>query len=192
MIARLFLRAKHWQIFLLLFAIPTAAEIAAMGSVPPTVRSLKDLGEAGLLFGGMMVLYMFCFLAWFWSMGSFLSSIVKPALKLKMGFFRFALVYPALYIFAFLPVLLSPEPAWLAAIVPFHLFAMFCLFYSLYFVSRNLVLAEKGEPASFYDYAGPFFLIWFYPIGVWIVQPRINRLYAEGRNAERFTGTEAG
>jgi len=47
----------------------------------------------------------------------------------------------------------------------------------IYFVSKSLVLAETGRPAVFYDYAGPFFLVWFFPIGVWIVQPRINRLY---------------
>jgi uncharacterized RDD family membrane protein YckC len=46
-------------------------------------------------------------------------------------------------------------------------------------VSKNLVLAETSKPASFYDYAGPFFLIWFFPIGVWFTQPRINRLYEQ-------------
>jgi hypothetical protein len=46
-------------------------------------------------------------------------------------------------------------------------------------VSKSLVLAETGKPASFYDYAGPFFLLWFFPVGIWIVQPRVNRLYSE-------------
>jgi uncharacterized RDD family membrane protein YckC len=54
---------------------------------------------------------------------------------------------------------------------------MFCMLYLLYFVSKNLVLAETRKPASFPDYAGPFFLIWFFPIGIWFTQPRINRLY---------------
>jgi len=55
---------------------------------------------------------------------------------------------------------------------------MFCLFYDLYFVPKSLVTVESGKQATFYDYAGPFFLKWFFPIGIWFIQPRINRLYA--------------
>jgi hypothetical protein len=39
-----FLKAKHWQVFLLLFAVPTIAEIVASGYIPTTIRSGKDLG----------------------------------------------------------------------------------------------------------------------------------------------------
>jgi hypothetical protein len=69
---------------------------------------------------------------------------------------------------------------------------MFCLFYSVRFVSKSLTLAETCKPASFYEYAGPFFLIWFYPIGVWLVQPRVNRLYAGRSSVERSTTLTAG
>ena len=31
---------------------------------------------------------------------------------------------------------------------------------------------------SFYDYAGAFFLLWFFPLGIWILQPRVNALAA--------------
>ena len=54
-----------------------------------------------------------------------------------------------------------------------HAFATFCMFYLLYFVSKTLVLAETSKPPSFYDYAEPFFLIWFFPMGLWFIQPRI-------------------
>ncbi len=63
------------------------------------------------------------------------------------------------------------------------------MFYDLYFVSKNLVLAETSKSASFYDYAGPFFLIWFFPVGVWFIQPRINRLY--GQPAHSVTEVES-
>jgi uncharacterized RDD family membrane protein YckC len=120
------------------------------------------------------VLLMLCLLAWFWSMGSFLSSIVQQTLRLKMGFFRFALIYPLLYIFVFVTLFQSSntKPQLLAIIFPLHFFAVFCVFYDLYFVAKSLVLAETSKPTSFYDYAGPFF-----PIGIWFTQPRINRLY---------------
>jgi hypothetical protein len=68
---------------------------------------------------------------------------------------------------------------------------MFCMFYLLTFVSRNLALAEIGRAVKFHDYAGYFFALWFYPIGVWIVQPRINRLYAERKRREELSGVTA-
>src|SRR6266496_5324966 len=83
----------------------------------------------------------------------------------------------------------NPSPRLLGVILPLHVFAMVCMFYLLYFVSKSLVLAETSKPASFYDYAGPFFLLWFFPVGIWIVQPRVNRLYSERKNAEPPIGT---
>ena len=194
-IASLFLRAKHWQIFLLLVGVGFVGDVVAIASsISVTAQSPEVFGKIGLPLGFVMTLFMFCFLGWFWSMGSFLSSIVQPPLRLKTGFFRFALVYPGLYIFVFMALFLSTttNPALLAIILPLHFLAMFCMFYDLYFVSKSLVLAETNKPVSFYDYAGPFFLIWFFPIGVWFTQPRINRLYAERKNIEPFTGGASG
>jgi hypothetical protein len=171
-VASFFLRAKHWQIFLLLFGLYIVGAVAATAQSPPAIAKI------GTLFGAVVVLAMFCTLAWFWSMGSFLSSIVHPALRPKMGFFRFALTYPALYIFVFIALFQSAatRPALFAVIFPFHFFAVFCMLYDLYFVSKNLVLAETSKSASFGDYAGPLFFLWFFPVGVWFIQPRINSL----------------
>jgi len=59
-----------------------------------------------------------------------------------------------------------------------HLFSMFCLFYCLYFIAKALKTVELQRPVTFSDYAGEFFLLWFYPVGVWILQPRINQIFA--------------
>jgi hypothetical protein len=60
-----------------------------------------------------------------------------------------------------------------------YIIPIICLIYILYFDSKSLALAERNESVSFYDYVGPFFLLWFFPIGIWIIQPKINRLYVE-------------
>jgi len=182
-VATFFLRAKHWQIFLLLFGIGCVGGTAAMLLDLVTVRSPEEFLKISLPFGFVMVLFMFCLLAWLWSMGSFLSSVVHPALRLRMGFFRFALAYPAIYLPIFIVLFQSvaTRPAFFAIIFPFHFFSVFCLLYDLHFVSKNLVLAETGKPAAFPDYAGPFFLVWFFPVGVWFIQPKINRLCGQPR-----------
>jgi hypothetical protein len=188
-IASLFLRAKHWQIFLL-FGIFYVGVEAIIIFTRMTTQSPDNFEKIGLPLGCVMVLNMLCFLCWLWSMGTFLSSILPPMLRMKMGFFRFALIYSALYLPALIVGFQSllPNSALLAFISPLLFFATFCVFYLLYFVSKSLLLAETGKPVSFHQYAGPFFLLWFFPVGVWITQPRINRLYAERRNAEPHTG----
>lgn len=64
----------------------------------------------------------------------------------------------------------------IGVIIPLHLFSMFCIFYCLYFVSKTFKTAELQRKVSFSDFAGEFFLIWFFPIGIWIVQPKINKI----------------
>jgi hypothetical protein len=177
-ITSLFLRAKSWEIFLLLFGIMAVSMVAMVNSIQAT--PVRDLGKVSLPFMGLDVLFLLCSLGWFGATGSFLNSIVRPRFRRSLGLFRFALIYPVFY-FALFMIFFPPSPAMLAVILPFHLLAIFCLFYLPKFVSRNLALVETEKEVAFYDYAGSFFFLWFLPIGVWIVQPKINRLYAETR-----------
>jgi len=164
-VASYFLRAKHWQIFILVLGVYFVGMFSKGGLVAGLVMTLSALG----------------FFLWFSSMGSFFNSIVQPELRMKSAFFRVALIFPPCYFVFFIATFENSSPGSLGVILPLHVFAMVCMFYLLYFVSKSLVLAETSKPASFYDYAGPFFLLWFFPVGVWIVQPRVNRLYSTQR-----------
>ncbi|MFT5819382.1 MAG: hypothetical protein ACI8ZM_000605 [Crocinitomix sp.] len=61
-------------------------------------------------------------------------------------------------------------------IVVMHLLSMFSIFYCIYFCTKTLKSIELGRNITFGDYAGEFFLIWFFVIGIWIIQPKINNL----------------
>ena len=80
-IASFFLRAKHWQIFLLLFGLMFVGQIAMFSAIATAVQSPEQFPQIGTFLGSVFVLFMVCFLGWFWSMGTFLSSIVQPSLK---------------------------------------------------------------------------------------------------------------
>src|SRR5208337_4333136 len=154
------IRAKHWQVFALLVGISCIAETVVIATHPkgdevriPTVALIA------------VELCWICFAVWFWSLGSFLYSVVKPNLRLSLRFFGFALAYPLVYMGVFQIILFERLTlGYGLAIFPFHLFAMFCVFFDLNFVSKSLALAETGRAVSFYDYAGPFFLLWFFPL----------------------------
>ncbi|MGC2891699.1 MAG: hypothetical protein WB627_21745, partial [Candidatus Acidiferrum sp.] len=101
--------------------------------------------KISLPFVFVMVLFMLCLVAWLWSMGSFLNSIQQPTPKLRLGFFRFALLYPTVYVLIFSALFGASKPVLLALIFPLHFFAMFCLFYNFYFVSKSLAVVETGK-----------------------------------------------
>ena len=66
---------------------------------------------------------------------------------------------------------------WIVAIIiPLHLFSMFCIFY---LIAKTIKTAELQRKVGFGDFAGEFFLLWFYFIGIWINQPKVNKLYGK-------------
>jgi hypothetical protein len=70
------------------------------------------------------------------------------------------------------------NPFIFALIVPLNFIAMFCIVYCLYFIAKVLKTVELQRPVRFGEFARELFLIWFFPIGIWIIQPRINKLFA--------------
>jgi hypothetical protein len=47
------------------------------------------------------------------------------------------------------------------------------------FPGRLIKSIELGEKADFGEYIGNFFLLLFWPIGIWFLQPRINRIVTD-------------
>jgi hypothetical protein len=137
-------------------------------------------------FVGAMELFVVAFALWIWSSGMFLNSLVPPPFKMKVIYFQVAVLFVPLYLpvfGVFFQTLTTTRNAkvvlfMFAVIFPLHLFAMFCQIYSWYFVSKNLAMAEKPQFAAFPNYVGYFFGLWFLPVGIWFIQPRINSLYA--------------
>jgi hypothetical protein len=182
-VERLSVRAKHWQIFLLFVMVFAVGELPLIGNLSAAARSQEGYADGLILTEIAAAVAGWCFLLWLWSLGSFLTSIVPPALKLKRRFFLFTILCPALYVLVSIGLFQSIDRKLFVMTIPVHLFAVFCMFCNLYFVAEGLVIAETDERASFFDCLGPFLLLWFAIIGVWFIQPRINRLYAEKRNA---------
>lgn len=176
------LHAKHWQIFLLFVGLPMIAQFLMVGLMTSgNVGIAIFLSVAvGLISGGV-------FFLWLWSVGNFLHSILPEEVHMNVRRFRSFLVFPVVYIASFLIIFLFLigqieatgdfiAASYFALIIPLHLFAMFCIFYTFYFIAKALKSVELKREARSGDYLGDFFLIWFYFIGIWILQPKINAL----------------
>jgi hypothetical protein len=179
------LTLKHWQLFLLMFALPFGIQILLMGTVVATENPSLILTVFPLL----MILYMALLFGWYYAMGVYLYPKLPDAAVMNLTRFKIFLLIPAVYILALALFMTTsflgfserqmPDPAWIGLLIPVHLLAMFCIFYSIWFVAKELKSVELQRPVTFSDFAGEFFLLWFWPIGVWILQPRINRLFGE-------------
>ncbi len=197
-----FLKAKHWQLFLLLFGLPMIAYFFIMASMisqfSNAVVESENIVDPEIMFEYLqffpliMLVVMAVFFGWFWSIGVGLQSKLPEHITMNVRLFKAFLLIPLAYILCicisfFIGISMVrfsdniiDNPGIFTLIVPLHLFSMFCIFYSMYFVAKTIKTAELQRKVSFGDYAGEFFLLWFYFIGVWVIQPKINKMVGEG------------
>jgi hypothetical protein len=172
-----FLRAKAWQLFFLLFCIPFALSFVLSVMSIAMKGNIFDFGVVSFI----NIMIVIVFIGWFWTIGTKLNAKVNQDIRMKSNLFRFALIYVAVYalIFHFVTPFFQSHQGLIFNIIPFHLFAIVCIFYGIYFVSKNIVMAERQQTVCLSDYIGEFFLVWFFPIGVWFIQPKINEMFKD-------------
>jgi len=193
-----FLNAKHWQLFTLMFGIPILLQIVVMISMFSNIDSNGNPDQSGMLnmmkiFPIIMFLYVGLFFGWFWSIGIGLQKYIPTEINMKIKKFKIFFFIPLIYIL-FLLVIIGTTfygissgsnavggivGKMLFVVIPMHLFSMFCIFYLLYFVSKTIKTTELKRTVTFNDFIGEFFMIWFFPIGIWFIQPRINKITSE-------------
>ncbi len=178
-----FLALKNWQLFWLLVGIPFLVQLGAF------VASLSGNGSVVPFYflSIIMVLMIGLFFGWFYTLGTNLHKKLPRTVTMNLNMFKIFLFIPVIYIlfsFVFMSGLDSnissngqPDFGIFAWIVTLHLFSMFCIFYCLYFNAKALKAVELQRPVSFSNFAGELFLFWFFPIGIWIIQLRINKLF---------------
>ncbi len=196
-----FLKAKHWQLFLLTFGIPMLLQFIGMGYLISNISTQTNPDFRNIInYIGfspfIMIIFTAIFYGWFWSIAIGLQNKLPKNINMKIKrfkiFFFVPIIYYTLFTLAFVWIITSIitsetmenelvfNPTFIAGllliIIPLHLFSIFCMFYSLYFAAKTLKTVELQRETSFSDFAGEFVSIWFYPIGIWIIQPKINKI----------------
>jgi hypothetical protein len=194
-----FLKAKHWHLFVLIFGIPMLFQVFMMVTMIASIASGPEPDPSFVfsyfkVFPVMMLIFMGTYFGWYWSVAMGLQSKIPTNVKMKTGKFKIFFFTPMIYLFLILigvSVAMSGFPDMvengeqpdfglvailMGVILPLHLFSMFCMFYCLYFVSKTIKTVELQRETEFSDFVAEFFLIWFYPIGIWIIQPRVNKM----------------
>jgi len=174
-----FLKLKHWQLLGLLFFSQFVSMIVAVSlEEQPTVMLIGSLLSVGIFFG------------WFYALGINLNKRLPTKAKLNLSKFKWFMLiliaYSILFcVFVFYFWLKANRAGTFTVMLPFHFLSMFCMLYCLYFNAKSLKAVELQRPVTFGDCIEEFFLIWFFPIGIWIIQPRINKMFDESLQVKK-------
>lgn len=202
------LRAKHWQVFTAIVGIPMIlyfAFVAYIFSEMMRIQSSGAIPDPMEFIGWFRYFPVFMFLilaplfAWQWSVAIGLNKLIPVEHKLKAGLFTFSMIYPfiyfasmiflAYYFFTFqlqgiIESNIPPEFTGIWIIIPFHILAVFCMFYNIYFVAKSIKTAEVQRSVTIGDFILEAVFVWFLPIGIWFLQPRINKMIAEDNSEQ--------
>ncbi len=173
-----FLKLRHWELFLML-ALPTAMSLVYFG------LPLKLLIVATIGLFMMIVLF-----AWMFSIAAWSNARLPPERRRSLLPFGTGLalpiVYALMYIFLVIPELESASPptrppTWM---LPMHMLSMVGIFYGIWFTARQFKSLQEKQDADFLIFSSMFFLLFIFPLGIWIIQPAVNQLYAELESGE--------
>jgi hypothetical protein len=200
----LFLKARHWQLFLLAFVLPMMILFVTIGimaaniidhvvvtNAPPDPKVI--MGYMKFMPMGLILLTILTY-GWFWSVAVGLQKKVPAEVKLNVLRFKISFFVPIvflIFVMVFIRVVIGgiietgviPDPGifitFFVIVIPMNLLSTVCSIHTIYFTAKTFKTIEMQKEADFTDFIAEFFLIWFYPIGVWVIQPKINKMIEE-------------
>lgn len=181
-----FLSAKHWQLFLLLAIAPLALifilfgiEILSFKKYDYSVVSYHFVDAFALLLLAFSALYF----AWLGTIGIKFQRYLKEEQRINTTGFKITLSISFLYVLSIVLLILERniiESLWFALKI-FTYIAGFLNLINIYFAALVLNTVEKQKEQSFMDVLGDFFMFLLFPIGFWVIQPKVNSIIMKRR-----------
>ncbi len=159
-----FLRAPAWQVFLL-SVLPVAVGMW-LASLTETIA----MAQMSLLFG------FFVELAWIYSVSNYIAKTYSHRVEVPINRLNGALIFIIIIYILYVPGLI---PEAVGSAVGF--LAIGLNLYCIYFMARLVVMVEKERNVTINDYILTAISAYFWIIGIWFLQPRINQIYASNR-----------
>ena len=137
----------------------------------------------------MLLVFSSLFFGWYYSVGTETFKLIPNSDKTTLKKFKISLsilatitllfiIYYATSYFGSYSSELSSDDSFLTFAL-LYLTYFICLVYWTSFIAESLKSAELQRPATFLEYRMDILFIWFFIIGVWYIQPRINKLFSK-------------
>lgn len=195
------LKAEHWQLFLVGIVIPFVLQIVLFRDIFQGIEEFAYIMESGgdisprlelprsLIFVPIILLLAVGVqIAWLWSVAIGLEKKLPEGMYHGSNtLFKISLFAPTMtFLYAIYLIYdvmnsamtgMIPNIGGFFLLFPLSFFSIFGMFYVVYFAAKRIKTVELQAIPRFEDWIGEFFMIAFFPIGVWILQPKINELY---------------
>ena len=161
------LTAKHWQIFLFLIFAIVISNFTIEGQ-PLLTGIIKSIG-------------LLIIISWPLVLGIELYRYLPERIEMGNTLFIINGMFILLSITAIMVISngqgMKFSGSGLMALPVFYF--MFAYLHMQFFPGKILKSIESGRTASFVDYVGYGVLIWIWPLGIWFIQPKINKAVSE-------------
>jgi hypothetical protein len=162
-------QAAAWQVFLVLIGPPLIAVVAA------AIASATDHDRIAVVLVFVAgLLYLATLLAWYWSAGWLLTKVGNG--RSSRWAFCLALIVQAVYAIVFYGSFYVPALEWLVDSDAMVALPILLGAYVSWFVANRLIVAERHVRGRFWKTVAAVIMLWVFPIGIWAVQRRLNRL----------------
>ncbi len=164
---------KNWQLFLLLCTTYIFGTVLWSGN--SEILGIKTL----YLSVTFSVITLIIFFSWVFLLGVFLNSIKENTYRFNKWFL---LIASLLGMFIYIELNLSRlgnESFQLPVVFSILLapLGMLGILYTFYNVPKSLKTLELGRKAHLTEFILDSLLMFAFPIGIWFIQPRINKIY---------------
>ena len=180
-----FLKLKHWQIFGLIACTYLAYQVAGKTTVSVT---WENTTTTVIYYSPLVILFIAVLWGWLYSIGVSLTQKTPDTVKMNLTMFKWCMIFLlsfllithlSAYLGFFNSLFYNVRLTWITIfiLIPLTLFSLFCIVYCFYFNGKALKAAELQSPVTFRDYAGEFCLFLLFPIGIWVIQPKLNEMF---------------
>lgn len=168
------LKLRNWAIFLLIYCVP--------GFIVTPVSYLTDQLVGGDSVSNFTIWISSFFIVWYtweFSIGNSLSRFIHQDQKFNRILYTIIFVskgFIVIYVIVTIVTSAELDLILILAMIPLYLFWIIFSWYIIYQNSKIIRSGEINRPVYFSDFYHYFFLQLFLPVGIWLIQLRINEL----------------
>ena len=196
-----FLSLKSRHLFFLIFGIPFLAQIILIEILIGTGDNFSTGVLAHLRIMSVVIFAsLTTYLLWCWSVAMFFYAKAPLHIIKHVARFKLMFVLSLFYILVFAMSIgggnllshIEHEEWHIILLIGIHVMGSGAMMYCLYFVARTVKTFELQRELKFEDFSEEFFLLLFFPLGVWKIQPKINALASSAQeyNNHKYSNKE--